>query len=75
MIDLAGGELGSEAKWDLDLKGGKLVLSARYAGLGGGADVSVSLDANYFVDELAKKIPGQIDDAIFAVLKAALAAS
>jgi hypothetical protein len=66
--------LGPEAKLDIKVGGGKVVLSVVYAGAGGGADVSVSLESGYFIDKLAAAIPGSIDDAILAILKAALAA-
>jgi hypothetical protein len=75
MSELAGGALSPEASWELDLKGGKLLLSVKYAGQGGGADLALTLDSAYFLDKLAEKIPGQIDDAVFSLLKAAIAAA
>lgn len=74
MSELAGGSLGPEAKWDLSLSDGKLLLKGKYAGLGGGVDLTASISADYFLDELAKMIPGQLDDAVLKLLKAALAA-
>lgn len=52
----------------LKLEGGKLIVMLDTKGV----DVSVALEADYFIDKLAEVIPGQVDDAIFAVLKGAL---
>lgn len=65
-------ELSPESKMKVELKGGKVILSADFASGGLDAQLSASLDTDYFMDELAKAIPGQIDDAIIAVMKAAL---
>lgn len=72
MNDLAAGELGPEAKYDVKLVDGKIVLVVMYDGAETDAELKVSLDAGMFVDKLAAVIPGQIDDAILAVLKQAL---
>lgn len=75
MSQLLGGSLGPEADYDLEVAGGKLTLKGKYHGQGGAVELALSLDAGYFLDALAKKIPGQVDDAVFSVLKAALAVS
>lgn len=72
-MDIASGQVGPEDKWSVDLVSGKVVLVNNYVGLGGSVDLTVKVDAGYLLDELAKKIPGQIDDAVFGLLKAALA--
>lgn len=74
MADLMGGALGPEAKWKIDLAAGRVIFKAAYEGLGGGAELLVSLKSDYLIDELANKIPGKLDDAVLSVLKAALAA-
>lgn len=37
-----------------------------------GLDLVIKLESEYFLDELAEKIPGEIDDMIIAALKGAL---
>jgi len=49
------------------LDGDKLVIE--YNGKGGGANVNVN--ASYFLDLLAEAIPGEVDDAVINMLKAA----
>lgn len=63
---------GSEHEVEMEFKEGKIALIGKYAGKGGGADVKLYANADYFFDKLAEKIPGQVDDAIFAVLKQAV---
>lgn len=70
--ELAAGELGPEAKYDVKLEAGKLVVSAKYDGAETDAEIKISIDAGMFMDKLAAVIPGEIDDAIIAVLKQAL---
>lgn len=71
-MDLLVKELGAEGKVKVVVEGGKLKLVAEYDSKGLDGKVEMSVDSDYLIDELAKKIPGQIDDAIFAVLKSAL---
>lgn len=66
------GNLGSEAKYDVSFEDGQLVLSVRYDGQGIDGHVEIMLDAAHFVDLLADAIPGQVDDAVFAIIKAAI---
>lgn len=37
-----------------------------------GVDITVAVDAEYFLRELTEKIPGQVDDTVVSVLIAAL---
>lgn len=67
-------ELGSEGKLDLDLKEGNIELSVSYDGKGLDGAVSVKVDTDYFMDLLKEKIPGDIDNAIIDIIKAALKA-
>ncbi len=71
-MEILNKQISPEAKALVEIKEGKLQLSAMLDTQGVDANVSVAVDTDYFIDELAKKIPGQIDDAIFAVLKTAL---
>lgn len=71
---LAEQQLSPEAKMKVEITGGKIMLSADLDTAGMDAAVTVAVDSDYFLDELAKKIPGTIDDAIIAVLKTALKA-
>lgn len=63
-------ELYQEGEVKAELKDGDLVIT--YGGKGATAQVNV--DMGYLLDKLAEAIPGQIDDAIIAVIKSAIKA-
>ena len=65
-------EISKEAKFDLQIKQGKLILALNYDGAQVDAGVSVAVGVDLFLDKLAEKIPGQLDDAVIAVIKGAL---
>ncbi len=67
-------EISKEAKFDLKVQGGKLILAVTYDGAQVDAAVTVSVDGAAFLDKLAAAIPGSIDDAVIAVAKGAIAA-
>lgn len=67
-------EIGSEAFVTVEITGGDIIVKATLDSSGLGATVSAKLNGDYFIDKLAEKIPGQIDDAVLGVLKAALKA-
>lgn len=67
--------IGAEGSLDLKLEGGKLVIVGKHVHASGEIDLSISEDAGYFLDKLAALIPGQIDDAVIAIIKAALKAA
>lgn len=71
-MDLVNVPVGAESKVKVFVAGGKLGLSAVMDTKGVDASVSLSADAEYFIDELAKLIPGVIDDAVLAIVKQAL---
>lgn len=71
-MNLVNEALGSEGSVSVDLSGGKLSLSAKYDSKGLDGEVKLSVDSDYFLDKLAEAIPGKLDDAVIAVLKAAL---
>lgn len=72
MGELAGGKLGHEGLYNLELVGGKLKVTVGYDGAGLDAGVFVAVEPEYFIDKLAELIPGKVDDAVFAMLKGAL---
>jgi hypothetical protein len=67
-------ELGSDGDLKLEVKGGKLLLSVNYVTAGVGASLGVSVSPDVFIDKLAAAIPGEIDDVVLGMLKAALKA-
>lgn len=71
-MEIINKQISPEANALVEIKEGKLQLSVKLDTQGLDGQLSVSVDSDYFIDELAKKIPGTIDDAIFAVLKGAL---
>lgn len=73
-MELINKQISPEAKGKVEIKEGKIQLSAVLDTGGVDANLSISVDADFFIDALAAKIPGQIDDAIFAVLKTAIKA-
>ena len=64
--------ISSEVKFDLEIKDGKIVVSAIYDGKGLDSTISLAMDGEYFLDKLAEKIPGKMDDMIIAAIKGAL---
>lgn len=71
-MDLVDKQIGAEAKVKMSVSGGKLMLTASDEMKGMGIDVSVSVDTDYFLDELAKLIPGTFDDMVIGLAKSAL---
>lgn len=69
---LAEGNLGAVGQYDIDFKEGKLCaeLKASHGAVEG--SMVVKLDAGAVLDAVAKAIPGQVDDAVFGLIKAAL---
>jgi len=72
MADLAGGNIGPEASWDVKFEGGKLKATLAYAGEQGGANMELYLSADAVLDAIAEAIPGTVDDTVIALLKGAL---
>ena len=67
-------QISPEAKVVVNIKGGKLSLSADLDTAGVDAAMEVSVDTDYFFDELAKVIPGTLDDVVLGMLKTAVKA-
>lgn len=70
--DIVEGNIGSVGQYDVEFKGGKLCLALSAQAGPGELGLSIKVDAAKVVDALAKAIPGQVDDAILGVVKAAL---
>lgn len=73
-MELGKGQLGSEAKFDIEVKAGEVLLSLEYAGHQARAKLEGGVSVDVFLDKLAAKIPGVFDDALINVAKAALKA-
>ena len=65
---------GKEFDMKLVISGGLVKIVGDYAGSGGAAKLEAGVSVDYFIDELKAKIPGQIDDAVLEIVKAALKA-
>lgn len=70
--ELAEGQLGPEAKYEVAFKEGALVASLDYQGKVLGAGVVVRLPVSQVVAALKAAIPGKIDDAVLDIIEAAL---
>jgi len=65
-------EMSSEADLKLEIRGGDVYLGVIYASKGAEGEVSMKISSDYFIDKLKAAIPGEIDDAILEIFKAAL---
>lgn len=70
--DLVNGVVGSEGKYDICFKGGKLCAEVDYVGKQLEGGVVLKLDAGAVLDALAKAIPGTFDDTIINLAKGLL---
>lgn len=73
-MDLVKGVLGTEGSYELKFEGGKVVLSLVHKHASGDIGLVVKEDAEYFIDQLAKAIPGTFDDKLLELLKGAVKA-
>ena len=71
---LKDGKLGDNGDFAIEIKEGVILISAGYMMNGLGAELGVKISPDVFIDKLAAAIPGEIDDAVLAILKAALKA-
>ena len=71
MTELANIQKG-EANLSIKIEEGKVKLAVSYDGKQADAMFEVSLDSDQYLDMLAEAIPGDIDDAIIALLKGAM---
>ena len=67
-------EIGAEGNIKIEIVDGNLQFSGGYEGKGGGAKVVLYANSEYFVDELAKLIPGDtaLENISLAALKQTL---
>jgi len=72
-MDIVNKEISKEVSIDVDLVKSNVEITFNYQGQGAGASLKGYVSADYLLDKLAAKIPGVVDDAIFAVMKAAIA--
>lgn len=70
--EIIGAAIGPEAKVDLKLKDGALVVEVVYAGADGYASLAVGIKPDAFIDKLKAAIPGSLDDMVLEALKAAM---
>lgn len=66
------GNLGKELNYELEFVDGELCFLFGYDGKGIDAGTYVKLEPEYFLDKLAEAIPGNVDDAVIAAIKAAI---
>ena len=73
-MDVAKGNIGPEAQYEVVFANAKLKAEMKYVGAqaSGGAFVEIGVDQ--LIEAIKKAIPGQVDDAILDVLKVALKA-
>ena len=72
--DILEGNIGNVGQYDVEFKGGKLVGKVMAERSGMSAAIELSVDSDVILDAIAKAIPGQIDDAVIGLIKAALKA-
>lgn len=65
-------EVSKESDLLIELNDGVVVLKLVYDGKGVDGELSVKVSSDYFMDKLKEAIPGDIDDAVIDIIKAAL---
>jgi hypothetical protein len=73
-MEVVNEQISKEANVKIEIVAGKIELTAALDTSGADVAVKVTVDSDYFLDLLASKIPGQIDDAVIALFKSALKA-
>jgi hypothetical protein len=73
-MEVVNEQISKEANVKIEIVAGKIELTAALDTSGADVAVKVLVDSDYFLDLLASKIPGQIDDAVIALFKSALKA-
>ena len=74
-MEIGSGKIGEVGAFSAKIEKGKLVLTIDAAVPSAGAvgSLKLEMDSGIVMDAIAKAIPGQVDDAVIAVMKAALA--
>lgn len=70
-MDLLNEQLG-DVSLKIEVADGKVKLSSALDSKGLGAQLSVVLEPDYFIDKLAEAVPGKIDDMVLGMLKQVL---
>lgn len=70
--DLVQGPVGNVGHYDVAIKAGVVVVSLSAAVSPVSAELKVSLSTDELLDKVAAAIPGQVDDAVIALIKVAL---
>lgn len=65
-------EVSKELEVKIEVKEGKIILIGDYEGKLGGVELKLSVSAEQLVDAITAKIPGEIDNKLGELLKAAL---
>lgn len=71
-LDIVEGAIGNVGKYDIEFRGGNLVVEVTAKVAVGDAGLLVKVDSGSLIDAIKKAIPGVVDDAILEVIKAAL---
>lgn len=71
MTELANIQKG-EGNLTIKIEDGKVMMVIAYDGQQADANLTVSLEVDQYLDMLAEAIPGEIDDAVIALLKGAM---
>jgi NADPH-dependent curcumin reductase CurA len=72
MTPLVDGSIGPEAKYDLEVKNGEVVVTIDYKGADARAKLEAALSVDQYLEKLKAAIPGKIDDYIIDALKKAM---
>lgn len=70
--EIVGAAIGPEAKVDLKLKDGAIVVVVTYQGADGFATLEAGLKPQAFLEKLKTLIPGTFDDIVIDALEAAM---
>lgn len=72
MTEIVSGKIGAVGNYDVKFEGGKVIIEGIAAQDFGSIGVVLKLDASVILDAMARAIPGQLDDMIFAAVKSSL---
>lgn len=70
--ELAQVEVSKEVEAKVEFVDGKILLKGQYDGKGLSVGLVMTVKSEYFLDELKKAIPGEIDDKLIDMLKLGL---
>lgn len=73
-MEVVNEQISKESNVKVEIVAGKIEIAAGLDTSGADVSAKIVVDVDYFLDKLAEKIPGQIDDAVISIFKAALKA-